>query len=156
MLNQNSEIVWSRFVQKLVIWTQPSGPLCLWQCLCLELGNHHWILADWFHYQRSPAPWKVNIQTVTINSGFNFFDRFFVNIVITVTITIVMIIRIKIIIILSNKYIIINIVITILSFSYFAQFPTTLCRHSHTWIERNEVQNSSQGIHLLRGRCPLF
>ena len=31
MLGQNSEI-WSRFVFELVIWTQPSGPLCLWQC----------------------------------------------------------------------------------------------------------------------------
>ena len=25
--------IWSRFVFELVIWTQPSGPLCLWQCL---------------------------------------------------------------------------------------------------------------------------
>ena len=25
--------IWSRFVYELVIWTQPSGPLCLWQCL---------------------------------------------------------------------------------------------------------------------------
>ena len=38
MLNQSSEIVWSSFVFELVIWpkkvsrTQPSGPLCLWQC----------------------------------------------------------------------------------------------------------------------------
>jgi len=23
---------WSRFVFELMIWTQPSGPLCLWQC----------------------------------------------------------------------------------------------------------------------------
>ena len=32
MLNQYSEIERSKFV----IWTQPSGPLCLWQCLFLE------------------------------------------------------------------------------------------------------------------------
>ena len=25
--------IWSRFVFELLIWTQPSGPLCLWQCL---------------------------------------------------------------------------------------------------------------------------
>ena len=32
MLNWDSEIeIWSRFVYELVIWTQPSGPLCLWQ-----------------------------------------------------------------------------------------------------------------------------
>ena len=35
MLGQNSEI-WSRFVFELVIWTQPSGPLCLWQCLSIS------------------------------------------------------------------------------------------------------------------------
>ena len=34
MLSRDSEIeVWSRFVFELVIWTQPSGPLCIWQCL---------------------------------------------------------------------------------------------------------------------------
>ena len=42
VLGQDSEDVWSKFVQELVIWpkevtlvsrTQPSGPLCLWQCL---------------------------------------------------------------------------------------------------------------------------
>ena len=43
MLSQDSEDeMWSRFVFELVIWrqedtlarwTQPSGPLCLWQCL---------------------------------------------------------------------------------------------------------------------------
>ena len=34
MLNRDSEIViCSRFVNcNIVIWTQPSGPLCLWQC----------------------------------------------------------------------------------------------------------------------------
>ena len=33
MLDRDSEDeIWSRFVFKLVIWTQPSGPLCLWQC----------------------------------------------------------------------------------------------------------------------------
>ena len=34
MLGQDSEDeIWLRFVFELVIWTQPSGPLCLWQCL---------------------------------------------------------------------------------------------------------------------------
>ena len=34
MLGQESEDeIWSRFMFELVIWTQPSGPLCLWQCL---------------------------------------------------------------------------------------------------------------------------
>ena len=28
--------IWSRFVFELVIWTQPSGPLCLWQCLSIS------------------------------------------------------------------------------------------------------------------------
>ena len=33
MLGRDSEDeIWSRFVFELVIWTQPSGPLCLWQC----------------------------------------------------------------------------------------------------------------------------
>ena len=41
---------WSRFVFELVwtlvSWTQPSGPLCLWQCFscqweCIEIGIHH-------------------------------------------------------------------------------------------------------------------
>ena len=38
MLGQNSEIR-SRFVYELVIWTQPSGPLCLWQCLFENLES---------------------------------------------------------------------------------------------------------------------
>ena len=36
--------IWSRFVYELVIWTQPSGPLCLWQCLYFgnpSLSSHH-------------------------------------------------------------------------------------------------------------------
>ena len=39
MLNRDSEIViCSRFVNcDLVIWTQPSGPLCLWQCFFFNL-----------------------------------------------------------------------------------------------------------------------
>ena len=53
MQGRDSEDVWSRFVFELVIWpkevnlvsrTQPSGPLCLWQCfilvLVLKLGNN--------------------------------------------------------------------------------------------------------------------
>ena len=47
MLSRDSEdAIWSRFVFELVIWpqkvtlvrwTQPSGPLCLWQCFSLKL-----------------------------------------------------------------------------------------------------------------------
>ena len=38
MLSRDSEDeIWSRFVFELVIWPQPSGPLCLWQCLYLNL-----------------------------------------------------------------------------------------------------------------------
>ena len=34
MLGRDSQDeIWSRFVFELVIWTQPSGPLSLWQCL---------------------------------------------------------------------------------------------------------------------------
>ena len=34
MFDQDSEDeIWPGFVFELVIWTQPSGPLCLWQCL---------------------------------------------------------------------------------------------------------------------------
>ena len=46
---RDSEDVWSRFVQELVIWpkevtlvsrTQPSGPLCLWQCFFLAIYRY--------------------------------------------------------------------------------------------------------------------
>jgi len=51
MQGRDSEDVWSRFVFELVIWpkevtlvsrTQPSGPLCLWQCLilCISIRNN--------------------------------------------------------------------------------------------------------------------
>ena len=37
MLCRDSEDeIWSRFVFELVIWTQPSGPLCLWQCFTIQ------------------------------------------------------------------------------------------------------------------------
>ena len=37
MLGRDSEDeIWSRLVFELVIWTQPSGPLCLWQCLMCD------------------------------------------------------------------------------------------------------------------------
>ena len=39
MLGRDSEDeIWSRFVFELVIRTQPSGPLCLWQCF--SSGEH--------------------------------------------------------------------------------------------------------------------
>ena len=50
MLGRDSEDeIWSRFMFELVIWlqevtlarwTQPSGPLCLWQCFHLIACNH--------------------------------------------------------------------------------------------------------------------
>ena len=52
MLNWDSEIViWSRFGNcelwtvncKLVIWTQPSGPLCLWQCFAVDISYIHYL-----------------------------------------------------------------------------------------------------------------
>ena len=39
--------IWSRFVFELVIRTQPSGPLCLWQCLPL---TEYWPLNDWWYH----------------------------------------------------------------------------------------------------------
>ena len=85
MQGRDSEDVWSRFVFELVIWpkevtlvsrTQPSGPLCLWQCFFLffmskyfltnpflELQTLHILLhrllwgngGDRFHLAGSPA-----------------------------------------------------------------------------------------------------
>jgi len=48
MLGQDSEDeIWSRFVFELVTWTQPSGPLCLWQCFnslsLVRQSNLNWI-----------------------------------------------------------------------------------------------------------------
>ena len=38
MLGRDSEdATWSRFLFELLIWTQPSGPLCLWQCSMRKL-----------------------------------------------------------------------------------------------------------------------
>ena len=38
MLGRDSEDeIWSRFVSEVVVWTQSSGPLCLWQCLYLPI-----------------------------------------------------------------------------------------------------------------------
>ena len=38
MLNRDSEIeIWSTIVLEFMIWTQPSGPLCLCQCLYFSL-----------------------------------------------------------------------------------------------------------------------
>ena len=43
MLGQDSEDeIWSRFVFELVIWTQPSGPLCLWQRFHFTPGPRAW------------------------------------------------------------------------------------------------------------------
>ena len=59
MFNRDSDIaLCSRFVNcDLVTWTQPSGPLCLWQCLERKRGhslkkypytNTKWILCHWY------------------------------------------------------------------------------------------------------------
>ena len=58
MFGWDFEVVWSRFVFELVIWpkevtlvrwTQPSGPLCLWQCLHTFLFylSNLWHLITW-------------------------------------------------------------------------------------------------------------
>ena len=50
MLNRDSEIeIWWTFVQELVIWTQSSGPLCLWQCYFWALTDV--TLTDCWRYQ---------------------------------------------------------------------------------------------------------
>ena len=55
MQGRDSEDVWSRFVFELVIWpkevtlvsrTQPSGPLCLWQCFYMIQPTYRSLL-DW-------------------------------------------------------------------------------------------------------------
>ena len=55
MLNRDSEIViCSRFVNcDLVIWTQPSGPLCLWQCFHSLPVHEFW---EWFFFITFPFP----------------------------------------------------------------------------------------------------
>ena len=56
MLSRDSEDqIWSRVVFELVIWwTQPWGPLCLWQCLKLDLStNSHFfttLFGEWRHF----------------------------------------------------------------------------------------------------------
>ena len=67
MLGRDSEDeIWSRFVFELVIWlkkvtlvsrTQPSGPLCLWQCLIAYCGGNLCVLACILHMHRL---WDVN------------------------------------------------------------------------------------------------
>ena len=44
MLGRDSaDEIWSRFVFELVIWTQHSGPLCLWQCFrFINILAIHW------------------------------------------------------------------------------------------------------------------
>ena len=65
MLSRDSEAeMWSRFVFELVIWpqeitfarwTQPSGPLCLWQCFILLLVFPVWPLI----ISIRPFPWRT-------------------------------------------------------------------------------------------------
>ena len=56
MHNWDSEIIiCSRFVNcDLVIWTQPSGPLCLWQCFCstgISGWLYFWTPSQYFAWQ---------------------------------------------------------------------------------------------------------
>ena len=63
MIGRDSEDeTWSRFAFENVIWTQPSGPFCLWQCLKIKIsfnqgGRQHayheiepdeWTLSDFY------------------------------------------------------------------------------------------------------------
>ena len=67
MLSRHSEdAIWSRFVFELVIWpqqitlarwTQPSGPLCLWQCLPIYTG---WRWCDDFKKIFKMADWRIS------------------------------------------------------------------------------------------------
>ena len=56
MLGRDSEDeIWSRFVFEFVIWTQPSGPLCLWHCFshgALLTSNVNDQCSDWCLEQR--------------------------------------------------------------------------------------------------------
>ena len=74
MLSRDSEDkIWSRYVFELVIWlrevtlarwTQPSGPLCLWQCLIYTLFLYilnacqvtHWELVSFLGFLLEPSP----------------------------------------------------------------------------------------------------
>ena len=39
----SADEIWSRFMFQLVMWTQPSGPLCLWQCFLNFSNRSSWI-----------------------------------------------------------------------------------------------------------------
>ena len=57
LFNRDSENeIWSRFVFELVIWAQPSGPLCLWQCFDIELKSAQTILATGLYISPNCLP----------------------------------------------------------------------------------------------------
>ena len=68
MQGRDSEDVWSRFVFELVIWpkevtlvsrTQPSGPLCLWQCFEIWSASG-WNTLNHLSSERPWLRWKIN------------------------------------------------------------------------------------------------
>ena len=61
MLGRDSEDeIWSRFVFEPVIWTQPSGPLCLWQCFeQVELSLHRLLIDNWYFLGNSKPTHEV-------------------------------------------------------------------------------------------------
>ena len=63
--------IWSRFVFELVIWTQPSGALCLWQCFFSRvlLARAHFVtekchIRNILSYENVTENWKnvISIQ----------------------------------------------------------------------------------------------
>ena len=85
MLNRDSEIViCSRFVNcDLVIWTQPLGPLCLWQCFCFisvflnlfertPTVNQDWVVSGSLSLRQSLQGNKQTRWFIThLDSGFS-------------------------------------------------------------------------------------
>ena len=75
MLSRDSEDeIWSRFAFELVIWTQPSGPLCLWQCFnitpLLLLPSAMWYKASSYSTLFMPPPARPNIELCLLTASF--------------------------------------------------------------------------------------
>ena len=70
MLNWDLIEIWSRFVSELVISTQPSGPLCLWQCL--DIIWYRWGLTMVLREEK----WENNIPKGTKGMGIQCLDLF--------------------------------------------------------------------------------
>ena len=48
----------------LVIWTQPSGPQCLWQCLVLMVGRAKWKTSQKLRILFSPVPKNHSVRVL--------------------------------------------------------------------------------------------